>query len=217
MRPAWAWGLLLALATPASAGGVLAPAGRLAAAPFRYLGERGLDLLDVFELNVAAGSGAKLSLRYGVQFLGLGDSRSWRIGTLDRRVGMWRELDSEIALWPLSYLAWPASSGARLCGWERLAEDIRFVAEAGSEGVQHLDRKELNGDVGFAELDTASGYRHTRWGDSFPIGVEFQAGLGARAMVRPLQLADFLVGFVGFDLDPWLRRTPRDEARNAEK
>jgi len=176
--------------------------------PAGYLRERALDLLDVVELHVGAGRGAKVDVRYGVHLFGLGDVRAWRAGAIDRRVGTWRELDSEIALLPLSILAWPVHYAAKGCGWRTLAGDARFVAQAGSEGVQHLDRKELNGDPAFVWKDTVEGPRHTRWGDSFPIGAEVHALVGVRAAVRPLQLVDFVVGIVGLELDPWLTREP---------
>lgn len=205
--------LLLALAGPLGAGEAPAPeAPRKRApailAPLRYLHERGADLMDVFELHVGAGRGAKLDLRYGVHFFGLGDVRSHRIGLLDRRVGAWREIDTQLSLFPLSLLAWPVERGARLCRWRRLAEDAGFVLQAGTQGVQHLDRKEFGGDPEFFLKDTVEGAIHTRWSDSFPIGAEVQAGVGVRFMLRPLQLADFLVGIVGVDLDPWLLREP---------
>ena len=180
-----------------------------APAPLRYAAERGRDLLDVVEINAGIGRGAKLDLRYGLHLFGAGRVRAWRVGTIDRRVGRWRELDDQFAILPLSLLAWPIHHAARLCGARSLAADARFVAEAGSEGVQHLDRKELNGDPAFILKDTVEGPNHTRWADSFPIGAEAHLGVGLRIMVRPLQLVDFLVGFAGVDLDPWLNETRR--------
>jgi len=176
--------------------------------PVAYVVGRANDLLDVFELNAGIGHGAKLDLKYGLQFFGLGEVRSRRVGTIDRRAGVWRELDDEFGFLPLSFLAWPVHYAARLAGSRNVADIARFVAEAGSDGFQHLDRKELNGDPAFLLKDTVQGPRHARWGDSFPIGAEIHAGVGVRAMVRPLQLVDFLVGFVGVDLDPWLARNP---------
>ncbi len=200
--------LLMGLAGQACGDGALARARRAATAPLRYAHDRVKDLFDVFELNVGVGRGVKVDVRYGVQLFGLGDVKTWRLGNMDRRVGVWRELDSEIALFPLSLLAWPVRHGARLLGWRGLAQDAKFVAQAGTEGVQHLDRKELNGDVTFLWRDTVSGYRHPRWGDSFPIGAEVQAGVGARVVVRPLQAVDFVLGFIGIDLDPELKARP---------
>jgi len=202
--------LVLALAM-GQAARAAAPAPRIRRALWaaaRYLGARGQDLLDVFELNVGAGRGVKLDVKYGVHFFGLGDVRTRRVGNIDRRVGYWRELDTELGLFPLSLLAWPVHHGARLCGCRTLASDARFVARDGSYGFQHLDRKELNGDPEFFWKDTVESYRHTRWGDSFPLGLEVHALVGLRAMVRPLQLADFAAGIVGIDLDPWLTREP---------
>jgi hypothetical protein len=210
MRPATV-GILLSLLVvpPLFAGEEKAPepkAGKhsLLLAPVRYAHERLADLADIFELNVGIGRGAKLDIKYGIQFLGLGNVRSQRYGLLDRRMGTWRELDDELALLPLSYLAWPVREGARLCGWRRLAGDAGFVLQAGTLGVQHLDRKALNGDNEFLLKDTVEGPIHTRWADSFPLGLDLHAGVGIRAVVRPLQLADFVVGFVGIELDPWL-------------
>lgn len=183
-------------------------AGKVATAPLRYVRGRVLDLLDVFELHVGMGRGVKADVKYGLHFFGLGDVRAWRAGMFGRRAGTWREIDTEIGLLPVSVLAWPVHYGAKAAGWGRLAGDARFVAQAGSEGVQHLDRKELNGDPEFFWKDTVEGPRHTRWGDSFPIGAEVHAFVGVRAMVRPLQAVDFVVGLVGLDLDPWLARRP---------
>lgn len=175
-----------------------------APAPLRYLHERLADLLDVFELNVSVGRGAKADIRYGLLFFGLGDLRVQRYGLLDRRTGSWRELDTELCLLPLSLLAAPVEQAARLAGAPRLAQDAHFVLQAGTDGFQHLDRKELNGDPEFLLKDTVDGPMHTRWGDCFPVGAEFHLGVGARVTLRPLQFVDFLVGFAGFELDPWL-------------
>ncbi|HPD14274.1 MAG TPA: hypothetical protein PLE19_04960 [Planctomycetota bacterium] len=172
--------------------------------PAAYAAERVNDLLDAFELNAGIGRGAKLSLRYGLHFFGLGEARTRRYGVLDRRMGTWRELDSELSLFPLSLLAWPVEGAAGLAGARQLQQDARFVLQAGTEGVQHLDRKKLNGDPEFVLKDTVEGPLHTRWGDCFPIGAEMQAGVGLRLTVRPLQLVDFLAGFIGIELDPWL-------------
>jgi hypothetical protein len=107
-------------------------------------------------------------------------------------------------------LAWPVHWGAKAAGRDQLAMDARFVARAGSEGVEHLDRKELNRDPAWIVKDTVSGPVHTRWADCFPIGAEVHAFVGARAMVRPLELVDFVVGLVGIELDPWLERNPAE-------
>jgi len=210
MRPATVGILLSLLAGPSlSAGEEGAPepkAGKPSPllAPVRYAHERLADLADIFEFNLGIGRGAKFDIKYGLHFFGLGNVRSQRYGLLDRRIGTWRELDDELALLPLSYLAWPVREGARLCGWRRLAADAGFVLQAGTLGVQHLDRKELNGDPEFLLKDTVEGPIHTRWADCFPLGLDLHAGVGIRAIVRPLQLADFVVGFVGIELDPWL-------------
>lgn len=210
MRPATVGILLSLLAVPplfAGEEGTPEPkAGKPSPllAPVRYAHERLADLADIFELNVGIGRGAKFDIKYGLHFFGLGGVRSQRYGLLDRRIGTWRELDDELALLPLSYLAWPVREGARLCGWHRLAADAGFVLQAGTLGVQHLDRKEFNGDPEFLLKDTVEGPIHTRWADSFPLGLDLHAGVGIRAIVRPLQLADFVVGFVGIELDPWL-------------
>jgi len=169
-----------------------------------YAAERFNDLLDIFELNVGVGRGAKFDVRYGLHFFGIGDVRSHRFGFFGRRAGTWRELDSELSLFPLSLLAWPVEQAAALCGARQLRQDAHFVLQAGTDGVQHLDRKELNGDPVFVLRDTVEGALHTRWGDCFAIGAEAQLGVGVRAVVRPLQLADFVVGWVGIELDPWL-------------
>jgi len=202
--------LLLTAALAATAAGQTPPTEppqqppRAAWTPLAYLRERLADLMDIAELNVALGRGAKLELKYGLQFLGLGRVRSRRFGTLDRRAGAWREIDSELGLLPLSLLAAPVREAARLARRDQLAQDAAFVLDAGSRGVQHLDRKELNADPEFLLKDTVEGPLHTRWGDCFPIGGELHAGIGIRLILRPLQAVDFLIGFAGLELDPWL-------------
>jgi len=179
------------------------------AAPVRFLGWRLADLAHVVELNAGRGNGFKLDLSYGVHFFGLGRVRSWRAGLMDRRVGTWREIDDTLSLFPISVLAWPVSRAARLAGAPQLAQDARFVANTAGLGVEYLDRKEYGGDPAFLLKDTVEGWRHARWGDSFPVGGEVFLGLvGLRVQLRPLQLADFAVGFVGLDLDPWLDTSP---------
>ena len=183
-------------------------APRTASAPVRYVRERALDLLDIVEVNVGVGRGAKVSVAYGIQLFGLGSVRSWRAGTIDRRAGTWREIDTEFAILPLSLAAWPVHYGAMAVGARGLAADAKFIAQAGSEGVEHLDRKELGGDPAWIVKDTVSGPVHTRWADTFPIGAEVHAGVGLRARVRPLEIIDFVLGFVGVEMDPWLERNP---------
>jgi len=188
----------------------LAAAGSLPARLGRFLAERAGDLLDVVEVNLGVGPGAKFHLAYGVQFFGIGDVRARRLGTLDRRLGTWRELDTELGLFPLSLFAWPVHHAAKLTGLRGLAASARFVAQDGSDGFRHLDRKELNGDPAFILRDTVSGPLHASWGESFSFGIEAHALVGGRARIRPLQFADFLLGFVGLDLDPWLQRAPEE-------
>ena len=201
---------LAALLSPAAeASPSLAHLARTALAPVRFAGGRLADLADAVELNVGSGRGFKIELCYGIHFFGLGDVRAWRAGTLDHRVGYWRELDSELSLFPFSVLGWPVSGAARLAGDRRRAQDARFVATAGGLGVEYLDRKDYLGDPAFLLKDTVEGWRHTRLRDSFPIGLELYAWrAGARFRLRPLQLADFFAGFVGIDLSPWLEKTP---------
>jgi hypothetical protein len=200
--------LLLAVTLTAAPARAESRVATVCLAPFRYLGARGLDLLDVVELNVGAGRGVKADVKYAVHFFGFGEVRSHRLGIMDRRAGVWREVDTELCLFPVSLLAYPVGWGARAVGASRTAWYAEFIAVDGTAGFQHLDRKELNGEYGFLWKDTVSGYRHTRWGDSFPIGAEVHLYVGARAAARPLQLVDFFTSLVGVDLDPWLNATP---------
>ena len=201
--------LLALLPAPAQAGISLRGIGRTLWAPVRYAEGRVADLMDAVELNVGFGKGFKLDLKYGIHFLGIGQVRDWRLGVLDRRVGCWREIDDTLSLFPFSLLGWPVKAVARSFGDLDLAERAAFVATAGTLGIQYLDRKELCGDAAFILKDTVESWRHTRWGDSLPVGAEVHAGIvGVRAVVRPLQVVDFAVGFVGIDLDPWLDKTP---------
>jgi len=194
----------LTLAAP----GLARAEGRIATvalAPVRYLGERALDLLDVFELHVGAGRGAKVSVKYGLHFFGAGDVNAYRVGLMDRRAGYWREVDNEFCIFPVSFLAWPVLWGAEGVGATGTASVARLVTKDGHRGIFMLDRKELNGDYAFIWSDMGEGCRHMRLGDSFPIGAEVHALVGVRAGVRPLQLVDFITSCVGLDLDPWLK------------
>jgi len=195
---------LAATVRPARAEG---RAATIALAPVRYLGRRAQDLLDVFELNVGAGRGMKVSVKYGVHFFGVGDVRSHRLGLMDRRAGVWREVDTEFCIFPLSLLGYPVLWGAEAVDATGAARTARFIVKDGARGFQHLDRKELNGEYAFIWSNMADGARHTRWGDSFPIGAEVHAFVGVRAGLRPLQFVDFVTSWVGVDLDPWLNAT----------
>jgi len=193
--------LVLVLATPAHGG-----AGW---EPLRYLGCRLADLLDALELNVGVGPGAKVDVKYGISFLGVGRVRALRVGVVGRRPSIWWESDRQAGLFPFSLLAWPPYGLGRLLNERELAEKALWIAVSGSLGHQSIEREELTTGGGLLVKEVVKMWRHTRWGDSLPVGAEVHGGLiGVRVLVRPLQLADFVVGIVGLDLDPWLAKTP---------
>ncbi|MFP4057730.1 MAG: hypothetical protein ACLF0G_12765 [Candidatus Brocadiia bacterium] len=200
--------LLLALAAPAAGGS--APGGASVLwAPARYLGGRGLDLLDILEVSVGLGPGAKADVKYGINFLGVGRVRALRMGMDGRRPNVWWEADDQVGLFPFSLLGWPAHLAGRLLDDPQLTERAIQLAIAGSLGSQTVQRKELAEEGAVVLSDVVRMWRHTRWGDSLPVGAELHAGLaGARVMLKPLQALDFAVGIVGLDLDPWLAKSP---------
>jgi len=207
VRRLWvAAALAVAAWVPARGGGGLAA---VAWAPCRYVAGRVGDLLEVVELSVGVGPGAKVDAKYGVNFLGAGSVRSLRVGLRGGRPSAWGERDRQAGLFPFSLLGWPAHGVARLLQDRELAEKALYVAATTSLGTQTLEYR-MAAEQGTAALrDVASMWRHTTWGESLPIGAEVHAGLvGARVMARPLELVDLAVGFVGIDLDPWLAREP---------
>ena len=208
MRPSAAALLVLVLAGPAR-GGALATVGRVAWAPFRYVGGRVADLFEVVDLNLGFGPGAKIDARYAVNFLGAGRVESVRLGLDHGRLRGWREADRQMGLFPLSLLGWPAAAAGRVLRNPELTEKAIELAVAGSAGSQTLERAELAREGAPVLISVVSMWRHATWGDSLPVGAEAHAGLvGARVLVKPLQLVDLAVGFVGLDLDPWLAKRP---------
>ena len=209
MRAAGLLVLVGALSAPDAGAAGLGRAGRLIGAPFRYAAGRFGDLLEALDLSVGLGPGVKLDAKYGVSFLGAGRVDAVRLGLCGRRLGLWREADRQLGLFPFSLLGWPAHAVGRLLANPGLADTALELALAASLGTQTIERKELIARGAIALTDSVKMWRHTTWGDSLPVGAEVHAGLiGARVMVRPLQIVDFAVGFVGIDLDPWLAKRP---------
>jgi hypothetical protein len=166
-------------------------------------------LLDVVDLNVGVGPGAKVDAKYGVHFLGAGSVRSVRVGLTDGRLRLWRERDEQVGLFPFSLLGWPAHAVGRIVNDPKLSEKALEIAIGASLGTHAVEREFIAKEGATVLKDVAQMWRHTTWGDSLPVGGEVHAGLvGARVMARPLQLVDFAVGFLGIDLDPWLAKKP---------
>ncbi|NQT51141.1 hypothetical protein HQ576_03785 [bacterium] len=201
--------LLAALAAPAAGGSALATAGQVLWAPFRYVGGRVGDLFDIFDLNLGVGAGAKADVKYAVNFLGAGHVDAVRFGLTDGTLDLWQEKDREVGLFPFSLIGWPAHIAGRVLNNPRLSEDAIKLAVAHSLGTQTVDRQMLAREGAVVFHDVLRMWRHTTWGNSLPVGAEFHAGLvGVRVAAKPFQVLDFGLGFVGIDLDPWLRKRP---------
>jgi hypothetical protein len=209
MRRALAAALLTVLVCSADGGSALATAGRVVWAPFQYVGGRLLDAAEVVDLNVGVGTGAKVDVKYGVNFLGAGKVRAVRAGLADGTLDLWTERDRELGLFPFSLLGWPAHVAGRVLNDPKLSQKALELAVAQSLGTQTIEREVLAKEGAVVLRDAVKMWQHTRWGDCLPLGAELHGGLvGARVMAKPLQALDFTIGFVGLDIDPWLAKTP---------
>jgi hypothetical protein len=198
-----------AAARPALGSSPLGLVGQVLWAPVRYVGGRVADLAEAVDLNVGIGDGAKVDVRYGVNFLGAGRVRAVRAGLHGGRLALWKEKDHTLGLFPLSLLGWPAHLVGRVANSRKLRDQALELATAHALGTQTVERDVVMRQAGTMLGDAVKSWRHTRWGDSLPIGGEVHAALvGARLVAKPLQLLDFAVGFAGIDLDPWLAKKP---------
>lgn len=209
MRPLAAAVLVAALGSSAEGGSALATTAKVLVAPLRYVGGRLGDFFEVFDLNVGLGDGVKLDVKYGVNFLGAGRVRSVRLGLADGRLDFWQERDRSLGLFPFSLLGWPAHLAGRVLGDPKLSEKALNLAMAHSLGTQTVDRELVAKEGAVVLHDVLKMWRHTTWGNSLPLGAEVHGGLvGVRVIAKPLQAMDFVLGFVGIDLDPWLAKRP---------
>lgn len=168
-----------------------------------YVLGRVSDALDVFEANVAIGPGLKAGVEYFVLRTTLGYVHAQRMGFDSHQVGTWGELNVAYGIFPAS-LAFAPFELVKNQGevWESLAV---CGFELGSVGVERTLREDFATNAVLYREAVMAGPWHERRGDICSAGAEVHAGLiGARLRFKPLELVDFVLGFVGVDLDPQL-------------
>ncbi|MFP4057732.1 MAG: hypothetical protein ACLF0G_12775 [Candidatus Brocadiia bacterium] len=165
-----------------------------------YVRNRVLDAVDVVELNVGVGPGAKAGVEYGLARTTLGWVQSQRIGLDGRQAGIWSERNASYGIFPASVAFLPFEL-VREAGdtWQALAV---YGFELGTFGIERIERDRLATTTVLYHEAKAAGPVHERLGDAFSFGGDVHAGLlGARARVKPLELFDFVLGFAGVNLD----------------
>jgi hypothetical protein len=186
-----------AIAAAVVALAVLACAG--CSSPGRYWRDRGLDLLDTFEVGVSAGKGFRAEVRYGLGVWGIGRNEGWR-ARIGQRSFLLREDTATFGLFPF-----PLNGIMAAVWW--LGDDACMWGLALSLGFAHEDETPVWGPTGGAlrapELERSRGVM-AAWGDppgeSFPLGAELHLFVGARVRFLPAEFVDFATGFFGLDL-----------------
>jgi hypothetical protein len=180
--------------------GGLKVVGGLVKNPATYVRNRLWDAADIFELNLGIGLGLKAGVEYGIGRTALGRVEAQRIGFDGRQVGAWVELDEAFGIFPasLAFLPLELLRGAGE-GWKNAAV---VLVEVGTIGMEHIARDRLTTSSVLYHEALALGPWHERPGDICALGAEVHAGLlGLRARAKPLELVDFVLGFVGIELD----------------
>ncbi len=194
------------------AGSSLRSGKSLLAGVWRYAFERVADALDVVEANVAIGPGLKVGVEYAVLRTTLGSVQAQRLGMDSRQIGAWSERNVAFGIFPVSLLFAPFELVKdKGDAWEALAVG---GFEIGTVGMERTSREAFaTTDVLYLEAVMAGPW-HERPGDIASVGAEVHLLLvGARARVKPLEFVDFLLGFVGIDLDPRLAHPDVEGAR----
>ena len=169
----------------------------------RYAFGRVADALDVVEANVGIGPGLKAGVEYAVLRTSVGSVHAQRLGMDGRQIGTWDERNVAFGIFPASLLFAPfelvKNQGDT---WRALAVG---GFELGTVGVERTSRENFaTSDVLYHETVMAGPWNE-RPGDTAAIGAELHLGfIGARLRVKPLEFVDFIVGFVGIELDPQL-------------
>jgi len=208
--------LLLILLAPAAFGAALAPglpAGGprtwyeqigngvkgAATATTRYVNDRLLDFFDIMELNIGVGAGAKAGVEYAIGRTTLGYVESTRLGFDGRQAGAWSEKNASFGIFPLSLAFLPFELTKGLGDvWEAIAVG---GFEMGTIGIEIVERENFSTTTILYEKAHIAGPIHERRGDIASIGAELHLLVGVRARVKPLELVDFVVGFIGIDFD----------------
>jgi len=173
---------------------------RMRRAVGRYFKGRCLDFLDMFEVGLSAGTWGRLEVQYVIGTWGVGATggQRWRLG---QRSCVLEE--DTVTLAPLPFpvgaalyaLALPLKPWAVPFFGGSHEEEFAVWPDPLVMGIpQTLDRLR----VACLETDGQGGLRVG--GDSFMVGAEVHFLLGARARVMPVQVLDFVVGLLGWDL-----------------
>jgi len=175
----------------------------VAGAVLGYFGNRFLDLLDIVELDVGFGLGLKAGVEYGVGRTTVGMVESQRFGLDSRQVGTWFEQNASFGIFPASLLFAPFELVRDADEpWHSLAV-IGF--EMGSLGAERTTRKAFATNCILYREAEMAGPIHQRPGDIAAVGGEVHLLIvGARTRIKPLEIVDFVLGFVGIDLNPVL-------------
>jgi len=178
----------------------------------RYVVGRVADALDMVEVNAAIGPGLKAGVEYAVLRTTVGQVEAQRIGLDGRQVGMWTEHNVAFGIFPVSLLFAPFELLKDQGDTYQMLAEGGF--EAGTLGVERTARKDFVAtDVLYHEAVMAGAW-HERPGDVASVGAEVHLLIvGARARVKPLEIMDFVLGFIGIDLDPRLKH-PDAEGRS---
>jgi hypothetical protein len=175
----------------------------LGAGVLRYFRGRANDALDLVEVNLGIGWGLKAGVEYAVLRTTLGQVKAQRVGMDSRQLGLWGERNVAFGIFPASLLFAPFELV------KNQGDTWRVLAEGGFElgtiGVERTRREGFATTSVLYHEAVMAGPWHERTGDCGAIGGELHLGLfGARARAKPLEFVDFLVGFLGVDLDPQL-------------
>jgi len=168
-----------------------------------YLGGRALDLVDIAELNIGVGPGLKGGIEYGLGRTTLGVTQSQRVGLDGRQIGTWYERNGAYGIFPVSLIFAPFEL------FKKQGEVCQALAEGGFElgtvGIELTSREGFATTTSLYKESRMAAFWHERPGDMCSVGAEAHLLLiGARARFKPVEFVDFLLGFVGVDLDPQL-------------
>jgi len=140
-----------------------------------YLPNRGLDILDVFDLSLGAGPGTGIEL-HATDFVHMSylNYRSWRLGMVNRSGGVYEE--GHFDEWHFVTQHGDDSASGRMPVWA--TTNLRPFQEPSRDGVASVREVE---------------------GGTWDLGARLHFLIGAEAKIRPFQIFDLIVGLWGDD------------------
>lgn len=140
----------------------------------QYFLNRWFDLIDIVDFSIGYGPGFLINARVTkmVQLVG-GWSNSWRVGFRGRSAGIWRENRKECGV---SLLYYQTVKREKISGW---VESFR---------VDEMD------------LDTSDVYGGDKDRSFWGVGATVHVGILVDVNVRPMQVADFILGLLTVDV-----------------